>query len=100
MLANRLGMKGMEMEIIAWKEDDGMGEGLNIKKKLGQHSRPELTHTEMASRMNRRRTSALRWSSQTKDIATARRQRGEIVRRSRFSSMGCTAKNRAKEDRR
>ena len=99
MLANRLGMKDMEMEIIAWKVKMF---DLNRKVEFLGHNEKALRNihdrnlriTETASRIEPLKNECpAEWSPQKKDIGNGSvDMRGKYVRRSRFSSTGIYGK--------
>jgi hypothetical protein len=99
MLANRLGMKGMEMEIVAWKAKmfdlNRKVECLGHKEKALRniHDR-NLRITEMSPRIEPLENECpAEWSPQKKDIDNSSvDMRGKYVRRFRFSSTGVYGK--------
>jgi hypothetical protein len=99
MLANRLGMKGMEMEIIEWKAKlfdlNRKVERLGHKEKVLRNIQDRnLCVTEMASRIEPLKNECpAEWSPQKKDIDNGSvDMRGKYVRRSRLSSTGVYGK--------
>jgi hypothetical protein len=99
MLANRLGMKGMEMEIIEWKAKmldlNRKVECLGHKEKVLRNIHDQnLRITEMASCIEPLKNECTaEWSPQKKDIGNGSvDMRGKYVRRSRFSSTGVYGK--------
>jgi hypothetical protein len=101
MLANRLGMKGMKMEIIAWK-----AKMFDLTRKvecLGPEERDKVMHNNqdrnirinrMSSRIEPlKNESPAEWTPQKKDIDNGCvDMRGKYMRRSRFSWTGVYGK--------
>jgi len=99
MLANRLGMKSIKMEIIAWKAKmfdlNRKVECLGHKEKaLRNIQARNIRITEMSPRIEPLKNECpAEWSPQKMDIDNGSvDMRGKYVRRSRFSSTGVCGK--------